>query len=65
MDCTSNVPGDAGVSFTWNFGDGSTGSGASVSHIYGDPSPGLLGSCSGSKAGYISDSTEFPIRIDP
>lgn len=33
----SNPAGTAGLSYSWNFGDGNTGSGAVVSHTYSNP----------------------------
>jgi len=34
---TSNVRGDSPLSYEWDFGDGSTGSGASASHTFDEP----------------------------
>jgi len=50
-----------GATFTWNFGDGNTGTGASVSHIYNSPGTFIItltatytGSCSGSAKAFSS-----------
>ncbi|MEX2400765.1 MAG: PKD domain-containing protein [Rhodothermales bacterium] len=37
IDFTSNVDGDEPVEYSWNFGDGSTGTGENPSHTYTEP----------------------------
>lgn len=37
VDFTADVRGDAPITYTWDFGDGSTGAGTQVSHTYSEP----------------------------
>lgn len=37
VDFTANVDGDTPITYSWNFGDGTTGSGQNVSHTYTEP----------------------------
>ncbi len=37
VDFTANVQGDEPITFAWNFGDGTTGTGREASHTYSEP----------------------------
>ncbi len=60
---TSNVRGDTPLTYNWSFGDGATGSGASVTHTYSDPGEYTVELQASNNAG--SDSRTLSVTVEP
>jgi MYXO-CTERM domain-containing protein len=63
FDCVASDPGDDTLTYTWSFGDGSTGSGESVTHTYADDGSFTL-RCTVSDGDGGSDSESTTITVD-
>jgi len=60
---SSNVRGDSPISYSWDFGDGSSGSGASASHTFSEPGQYTVSLQASNNAG--SDSRTLRLRVEP
>lgn len=63
VNFSSNVRGDTPISYSWDFGDGSTGSGASGSHTYSDVGTYTVTLDASNNAG--QDSRTLSVTVEP
>ena len=60
---TSNVRGDAPITYSWDFGDGNTGSGESATHTYDEPGTYTVTLSASNNVG--DDSRSLTLMVEP